>query len=154
MNKKYRFNLDDEDYVVHYHDEGNVGMLSIWKGDQVHRTLALTDDLPETDGDFERILREEMGDPYLELEPWVDLTVHLDLTTTVSVSLSAFEEDDMRDVMNDLLETSFRDKVLAMFRGELAMDPYIEVAFVEEGRCANHIGDEEVACYLAERGQR
>ena len=152
MRKKYRFDLDGVDYVVSYNDDGRVGRMVIWNGDQVHRALTIMSELPKKDGDFVRILREEMDDPYLEIEPWVDLTVHLNLTTTVSVSLSAFECDDMRDVMNDLLETSFRDKVLAIFRRELAMDPYIEVAFVEEGRCANHIGDEEVACYLAERG--
>ena len=154
MRKRYRFELDGVDYIVAYDSHGRVGRMVIWSGDQIHQTLSIAGELPETDEDFERILREEMDDPYLELERWVDLTVDLDLTVTVSVSLSAFEEDDMRDVMNDLLETSFRDRVLAMFREELAMDPYIEVAFVEEGRCANHIGDEEVACYLAERGSR
>lgn len=156
MHKKYRFNLNDlGDMIVNYDSDGTTGSMTIWQGDKLYRSIGIFHDLPETDEDFERILRDEMDEPCLELERWVDLTVHLDVTETVTISLSAFEYDDdyydMRDLMDKLLRTSFKDEVLALFLERVAAnDPDIEVGWVEEGRGVNYYNDEVIANYMKE----
>ena len=150
MQTKYRFELDGEDHIAIYDTDGRTGTLNVWKSDELVRHLGFLNDLPDTDADFRRILREEMGDPYLDLERWVDLEVQLDLTTTVTVNVSAFEGDNMDEVFYDLLRTSFKDRVMALFHAELGKDPYIEVGYVEEGPGGHRVTDEEARNYMRE----
>lgn len=148
MHRKYRITSNDVQYVAHYDEDGSHATLNVWKGDEVVKHLSFIGNLPK-DEDMDGILREELDDPYLEVERWTAFTVQYDLTSSVSVSFNAFE-GDMEDgtLADDLLETDFEQFVLSLFKADLDSDPYIEVGHVEDGADGIWFNDEKMRPFI------
>lgn len=151
MHDKYRVSSDDV-YIVEVNGDGNVTTVDMWRGDEIDRHITLWGgEYPDKES-IEKLVCEELDDPYVEVEAWVPMTVYFDLTETVSVTLNAFEEDEVDEIAYGLLETSFREQLLEKFREALGMDPYIEVGFSEDGAGGHcSLSDGDVKQYLKER---
>lgn len=148
MHDKYRVTSDDV-YIVEVNGDGNVTTVDMWRGNEIDRHITLWGgEYPDKEA-IEKLVCEELDDPYVGVEAWVPVTLQFDLTETVSVTLNAFEEDEVYEIGERLLETSFKEKLLEKFRETLGMDPYIEVGFAEEGAggCCT-LSDEDVRQYL------
>lgn len=149
MHDKYRVTSDKE-YIAEVNGDGRYTTIDLWRDGKLARHLSVSGEYPDKEA-FEKLIQDELDDPYAGVEAWVPQTVHFDLTETVSISFNAFEEDNLFDVAEALLETRFKDFLLSKFRESLHEDPYIEAAEAESGRYGTFLSDKQVVAYLTEK---
>lgn len=149
MAKKYRVTSNDDQYIVYVYGNESTSTIEVqFNGNVVNKMTCAKSEL--SDEDVESALKLMLGDNYVFVEKWQPYTVQFDFSDTVSVSFNAFEDDDIYELAERLLTTSFKEHVIESYRDSLGKDPYIEAGWYEPGIDGKYFSDDHIKAWLSE----
>lgn len=149
MAKKYRVTSNDDQYIVYAYSDGSKSIIEVHFCEKVvNKMTCAKSEL--SDEDVESALKLMLGDNYIFVEKWQPYTVQFDFSDTVSISFNAFEDDNIYELAERLLMTSFKERVIEGYRDSLTKSPYIEAGYYEPGINGHYFSDDHIKAWLSE----